>query len=261
MLRAGVIMPRLLLFAVAVVSLASATRASAEYTDTPPRPAGSYTTPYPAPGAPPPGTPPAPLRSPYLRRPVELVPELSLSFPHCASGDVSSVRCSGVHGGAGLGFSAFWRVTPYFAWGGGFDLAGFRYDPPEGTVDRRDTRAAAVTLSLLGRVYFFERGSFDPYVAFGIGGGALGTSGRDAQDEGWDETGAGPALSVGGGLDFFLSRRLRLGPSLTWTRVFVDKIRRCTDGACEDLSKADHGHLNSYANLGLRLTIMVGDDL
>jgi hypothetical protein len=168
-----------------------------------------------------------------------------------------------VRGGGGFGFAALWRVTPYLAWGGGFDIAGFRYDPPE-RLGLRRTGAAAGQLRLIGRVYFLAEGSFDPYVEIGIGGAALGTSARDANGDQIQETGAGPALSFGGGLDFFLSRRLRLGPELTVTQVFVDKIRRCRgddSGSCEDLPKDDHGHLDRYATLGVRLTIMIGNEL
>jgi hypothetical protein len=198
-----------------------------------------------------------------LRRPVELIPELNLAFPHCAGGDVSDDRCTGVRGGIGFGFAAIWRVTPHLAWGGGFDLAGFRYDAPE-RLGLRQTGAAAAQLRLIGRLYFLAEGSFDPYVEIGIGGAALGTSGRDFNDQRFEETGAGPALSLGGGLDFFLSRRLRLGPQLTVTQVFVDKIRHCRggdSGSCEDLPKDDHGHLDRYATLGVRLTIMIGNEL
>jgi hypothetical protein len=157
---------------------------------------------------------------------VELIPELSLAFAHCAAGDVSDDRCTGVRGGGGFGFSAIWRVTPYLAWGGGFDIAGFRYEPPE-RLGLRRTGAAAAQLRLIGRAYFLSEGSFDPYVELGIGGAALGTSARDANGDSVEETGAGPALSIGGGLDFMLSRRLRLGPQLTVTQVFVDKIQSC----------------------------------
>ena len=229
----------------------------------PPAPAGTWSA-YPPPGKPPPGLRPPPTAPPpYQRRPVELIPELSLAFPHCAPGDVSDDRCAGVRGGFGFGFMALWRVTPYLAWGGGFDLAGFRYDPPSSTGLRQST-AAAGQLRLLGRLYFVAEGSFDPYIELGIGGAALGTSARDANGDCFEETGAGVALSLGGGLDFFLSRRLRLGPYLSVTQVFVDKIRHCRggdSGTCEDLSIDDHGHLSRYGNLGVRLTIMIGNEL
>ena len=48
------------------------------------------------------------------------------------------------------------------------------------------------------------------------------------------------------------------------TQVFVDKIRHCRggdSGFCEDLPKDDHGHLDRYATLGVRLTIMIGNEL
>ena len=213
---------------------------------------------------------PAPIRVPEgpTRSSVELVPELALAWAHCQDGDVSSTRCEGVRGGGGIGFSAFWRVTPHLAWGGGFQIAVFRHDPPSGS-GVSDAEAFAGFLGLMGRAYLFDRGGFDPYVQLGIGGGALGTAGDGApglldDSERYEETGAGPALQAGLGADFFLSSRLKLGPSLTYTHVIVDKIRRCRKGEagdCNDVSKSEYGHMNSFVTLGVRLSILLGSDL
>jgi hypothetical protein len=198
---------------------------------------------------------------------VELVPELGLALPTCAAGTDSDDRCEGVAGGGAVGFSAFWRVSPHFAWGGGFAIAAFRYEAPE-WAELEDTQAGAAWIGLLGRFYLLDEGSFDPYLQLGLGGAALGTTGTVTAgpnaDQTYEETGAGPALQLGGGIDFILSSRLKLGPSLSYTRVFVDKIRRCragSGGECEDVSKDDAGHLNAFLTVGARLTIMVGDEL
>ena len=251
------------LFALTLFLAARSAAAAGEATDPAYAPWGGRG-PYPAPGAPPLGRPPPPTTagSRYFRRPVELIPQLSFAVPACQPGDVSNDRCSGVTWGLGAGFGALWRVAPHFAWGGSFDLAFFGNDPPNG--GSRTAGAASAWIGLLGRVYFFDEGSVDPWVQVGFGGAALGTAFEDASSEPWRETGAGPALQVGGGLDFFLGPRLRLGPSLLLTRVFVDKISRCHGNGerdCSELRKEDHGYLNAVAVLGASLTIMLGDEL
>lgn len=193
---------------------------------------------------------------------MELVPELALAWTHCASGDVSNDRCDGVRGGGEAAFSAFWRFSPYVAAGGGFELAGFRYEPPAG-LDITSASAAGVFLGFLGRAYFLDHGSVDPYAQLGIGGGILGTAGRKAGRH-FDETGAGPALQLGGGVDFFVSTGLKLGPSLSYTHVFVDKIRHCESNDstdCSDISKDQSGHLDSFFTVGVRLTILLGSEM
>jgi hypothetical protein len=187
---------------------------------------------------------------------------LQFLLPQCSAGEQSSDRCEGVFFGIGLEFSALWRMSPHFAWGGALGLAGFGYTPP-GRLELRDASAGGAFISLLARVYFVDEGAFDPYLEAGVGGGFMGTAGREVDDVSYENTGAGLALRVGGGLDFHLSRSLRLGPSLVWTRLFVDKIRRCETGGgdCLDLPKEDHGHLAGHVALGAKLTIMIGDEM
>jgi hypothetical protein len=200
----------------------------------------------------------------YSRRPVELIPTLSVALPSCRAGTQSDDRCEGVSTGGTLAFTALWRVTPYFAWGGGFELAGFSYDPPR-SFGRTHTSAGAVSMGLTGRVYFNDEGALDPYVQLGIGVGALGTTFNDKQQNGdpFEETGAGPAAQVGGGIDFYLGRSVRIGPTLMYTRVFVDKIRRCRGGGseCVDVNKDDDGHLDAFLTAGASITVMLGEEL
>lgn len=210
---------------------------------------------------------PAPLAEEpeFARRSVELVVDLGLGLAHCAEGDGSDARCSGVGGGLSLGLTALWRVTPMFAWGGTFEVAGFRNEPED--PQYTNARAGAVFIGLAGRVYFADEGAFEPFVELGLGGGALGTR----QDEpttngraGYEETGAGPALRAGIGFDFHLTRTLRLGPALSLTRVFVDKIRRCKAtgiGECQDVSTDLGGHLDSYVQVLGNLTFQFGSEL
>jgi hypothetical protein len=222
---------------------------------------------YPAPGPPPLPFPPPPVAPPqYARRSVELIPHLGVALPHCQAGDTSSARCSGVSGGLDLGFSALWRMSPYFAAGGTLHLVPLRNEPSDPAL--RDADAFAGFLGLVGRVYFLDDGRLEPYIQLGLGGALLGTAARveavDGTSQEWTETGAGPALQVGAGLDFILTRGLRLGPSVTYTRAFVDKIRRCPvddDAACADVSKESDGYLDAFLTFGARLTILVGQEL
>jgi hypothetical protein len=127
----------------------------------------------------------------------------------------------------------------------------------------------AVFFGVIARLYIAEEGPFEPYLQLGLGGGALGTAfdevnGDTGETERYEETGAGPAVQLGAGFDFYVSPRLRLGPSLSLTQVSVDKIRRCRSGGggdCVDLAKHDHGHLNAYAIGSARLTVLLGDEL
>lgn len=213
--------------------------------------------------APLPAPPPSVGAPAFSRRTVELIPSLGLALPSCRAGSQTDDRCDGVTTGGIAGFTGLWRVTPYFAWGGGFELSAFRYDPPE-DLELSDAGAAAVWLGLVGRAYFIEEGSLDPYLQLGIGVGALGTTATDVAGVTWEETGAGPAAQIGGGLDFYLSRSIKLGPALSYTRVLVDKIRRCRasgDGNCVDVSKDENGYLNSYFALTARLSILLGGEL
>jgi hypothetical protein len=219
---------------------------------------------YAPPGAPPLGQPPPPsTEGPrFFRRPVELIPQLSLGLPACKSGHESNDRCDGAGGGLDFGFTALWRVAPHFAWGGSLELGFFGYEPA--AAERRDAGAAGAWIGLIGRVYFLDEGAIEPWVQLGLGGAALGTSYQDAAGGTVQETGAGPAVQLGAGLDFFLGSHVRLGPHLLVTRVFVDKISQCRGGAsdvCSELSKDDHGHFNALAAVGGSLTIMLGDEL
>jgi hypothetical protein len=225
----------------------------------PGEPARAEPAPLPPPLPPPNVPPPPPLA--IVRRPVELMPNVGLAFPSCAAGDISSDRCDGVQGGPTFGFAAYWRVVPHFAWGGGFDIAGFNYESDD--PNRADTQAGAAWIGLLGRWYVLDETTLDPYVQIGIGGAALGTTYTQQTGETIEETGAGPAIQLGGGIDFILGSRFKLGPAFAYTHVFVDKIRQCeasAAGECRDVAK-DDGYLNAFLSVTGRLTIMIGDEL
>jgi hypothetical protein len=227
------------------------------------KPAGTPTRRRPIIIAPPP-VPPRRASAGPARRAVELVPELALAWAHCTAGAVSNDSCSGVSGRGEVAFNAVWRVTPHLAWGGALQLAVFRNDPPE-RANLSDATAAGAFLGFLGRVYLLDQGVLDPYLQLGLGGGVLGTAATGPDGEKREETGAGPAVQIGVGADFFVASRLKLGPSLSYTQVLVDKIRRCRgrggDENCADVSKDEFGYLNSFVTLGVRLSILLGAEM
>jgi hypothetical protein len=207
-------------------------------------------------------TPPPPELAPleYARRPFELVPELLLGFLNCSDGTTSNARCDGLGAGAGLGLTALWRVSPYFAFGGTVNALGFQFHPPESS-QLRDGSAGGLFYGLLGRVYFADHGAVEPYLELGIGGGADRTSARARNDVKYADTASGGALRLGGGVEFYLGRHLRLGPALDWTRFRVRQLQRCDTQTCVDLDQGSFGHGVGFTTLSARVTILVGPGL
>lgn len=216
------------------------------------------------PVAPPPAVvlraPPPPELEPleYARRPVELAAELLFGLPSCSAGSASDARCDGLGAGLGWGLGALWRVSPYFAFGGTFNALRFRFDPPS-SAGLQDTSAGGLFVGLLGRVYFLDHGPIEPYLELGLGGGEGRTRAREADARQYDETSTGGALRIGGAVELFLGRHLRLGPALDWTRFRVRHVERCDPAdQCADLDQASEGHGIGFTTLSARLTILIG---
>jgi hypothetical protein len=184
-----------------------------------------------------------------------------LGFPHCHDGSLSNARCDGLRGGLGLGLGALWRVSPYFGLGGTLSALGFGYRPPAQAA-LSDTRATGLFGGILARVYFTDTGALEPYLELALGGGAFGTAAVEANGQRYQESAAGGALRVGGGLEFYVSRRLRLGPALDLTRFESKQVRRCdAQNRCVDLDPNGYGHGVGFLTLSCRLTILVGPTL
>jgi hypothetical protein len=219
-----------------------------------------------APHAPPPpivlGAPPAPElpAQEYARRPVELTPELLLGFASCSDGSTDDSRCSGLSAGVGAGGTLLWRVSPYFAFGGTVSDVSFGFHPAAAT-GLRQASASGLFYGLLGRVYFMDHGLVEPYLELGLGGGSIRTSAREADDVQYDEAATGGALRVGGALEFFLSRHLRLGPAFDWTTFDVGHLRRCDGSACTELDASSYGHGTGFSSVSLRLSVLLGEGL
>jgi len=182
-----------------------------------------------------------------------------LGFPSCS--DSSATRCDGLGAGPGLGFSALWRVSPYFAFGGTVSALSFRFDPSARTRLER-ARESGAFYGLLGRVYFADHGVVEPYLELGLGGGNGRSSAREADAVTYSEAAGGTALRVGGAVELYLGRHVRFGPALDWTRWRADRIVRCDEsGACADLDASRAGHALGFTTLSARLTIALGPGL
>jgi hypothetical protein len=126
----------------------------------------------------------------------------------------------------------------------------------------KDSSASGLFYGLLGRVYFTDHGAVEPYLELGLGGGADRTRAREADDVAYSETAFGGAVRVGGAVEFYLGRHVRLGPALAWTRFRVQHVERCDPSeACVDLDQSEYGHGVGFTTLSARLTILLGPGL
>ena len=195
----------------------------------------------------------------YSRRPFELTPELALGLPSCADGSIDNQRCAGISAGLGAGGTLLWRPTPYFAFGGAFNVLRFGFHPAERS-GSSESRASGHFVGALGRVYFFERGLVEPYLELGLGSGSIETRAGEA-GEAYEEGASGIAFRSGGGLEFYLSRHVRLGPAFVWTTFHVSRVRRCGGGRCTDLDEGNYGHGTGFTSFAVRLSIVLGPGL
>ncbi len=202
--------------------------------------------------------PPAPELAPleYPRRPFELVPEFALAWPSCSAGSADDSRCAGLGLGAGFGLTALWRPTPFLALGGSANLLSFA-DTAESP--RRDAHASSAFYGLLGRAYFNDRGTVEPYLELGLGEGVAQSSLIEVNGVRYSDSATGIAVRVGGGLEFFLGRHVRLGPAFDWTRLHVSELTRCANGgACVRISPDQNGHGAGFSAFSLRLSLLFG---
>ncbi len=149
--------------------------------------------------------PPPLTRAPeHLRRPVELVPKLSVRLPLCGPADTTSPCALGPVTGGEL--SALYRPTAYFAFGG-----SAWYGRALGRAGRNAVSGDALGLALAGRVYLLEEGAIDPYLEALAGV----SSERVTRSDGAlaRETTASVASygRAGGGIDWFAGAGVKLG--------------------------------------------------
>jgi len=204
-------------------------------------------------GAPPPPELPAPE---YARRPFELSAELLLGFPSCALGSSYNERCDGIAAGPGLGGTALFRPSPYFALGGTVSALSFGLRPSADSGLAQGS-ANGHFWGLLARVYFFAHGRVEPYLELGLGSAGVRTRAQETDAE-YQENSAGLAFRAGGALELYLSRHVRLGPAFAWTHFNAQHLRRCGQARCVELDRASYGHGTGFSTVSLRLSVLLG---
>jgi hypothetical protein len=194
----------------------------------------------------------APERS---RRPVEVVPEASVSLSSCAGGD-GRERCEALGPGLGLGVAALYRANPYFAFGGAVTAArrGGRLS------GAGELSGEELGLFLLGRVYLLEEGDLDPYLELALGWSSFRTTTSYLGGARFEDSAFGPSARAGGGVDYVVSDDVRLGVGAALGALVLGRTERCGAGICETGS-ATGGAMNGALVASLRLTWLLGDPL
>lgn len=195
----------------------------------------------------------------YPRRPFELSAELLLGLPDCVTGSAYNERCEGVAPGPGFAATALYRPSPYFAFGGTLSALSFGFRPAAGS-GLSGGSANGHFWGLLTRLYFFDHGIFEPYLELGMGSAGVATSARETEAE-YREDSAGLAFRAGGGIEFFVSRHLRVGAAYDWTRFSVRQLHRCGQARCVDLDQAYYGHGTGFSSVSLRVSVAIGPGL
>jgi hypothetical protein len=200
---------------------------------------------------------PAPLaRAPELpRRPLEATFGGAAFLPSCSAGSLDDRGCVTLQPGAGFEGALLYRVGPFFAAGAEAALSGFGRRG-QGALSRAGGGGGFV--GVVGRVYFAESGSWDPYVSLALGYGALRLNESAAGPPRAGSSGFG--ARVAGGIDFLLGSRLRLGPTLGFAHFIAWSEQHCSGAVCRD-GRASYGRLLGFATLGLRATASFGDAL
>lgn len=190
--------------------------------------------------------PPPLARAPeHPRRPFEVGLGLGIFLPSCGSGGIDDRGCRSVAPGSGLDLALLYRITPHFAAGGEAIVSQYRA-PEQGLLSGGGGRTRF--LGVAGRLYFAEQGPWDPYLALTLGVGTLALGAAEQSGA----TGFGGRIQAG--LDYTLSRRLRLGPAGSLARWW-------SSGSCASSFCDPYARPLGFATLGLRLTASFGDPL
>jgi len=205
--------------------------------------------------------PPAPELPPpeYPRRPFELTAELLAGLPNCALGSSYNERCESVSAGPGLGATVLYRPSAYFAFGGTLSALSFGFRTAQDSALAGGS-ADGYFGGLLGRVYFLDHGLVEPYLELGMGSAGVATNAQESAAE-YREKSAGLAFRVGGALEFYVSRQLRLGAAYDWTRFSVRHVSRCGQGRCYEVDDASYGHGTGFSSVSLRVSVLLGPGL
>jgi hypothetical protein len=184
-----------------------------------------------------------------------------VGLPNCATGSSYNERCDSVSAGPGFGATALWRPSAYFALGGTISALSFGFRPAAGSALSQGS-ADGHFWGLLSRLYFWDHGLVEPYLELGMGSAGVATSALEAELAAeYRENSAGLAFRVGGALELYLSRHVRLGPAYDWTFFDVQHVRRCGQARCVDLDHGSFGHGTGFSSVSLRLSVLLGPGL
>jgi hypothetical protein len=199
--------------------------------------------------------PPLPLAEPpeRARRLFELNPELALTLPECTRR--GGPGCAELAFGSELSLSILIRQIPAFAFGAEARRFSFDHAASEGP---SKARASALFAGFAARVYFMDRGSFDPFLQLTLGGGSLGLEAGNALSESATLV---PALRSAAGCDITLWSWMRIGAFLGYTRYFPASVSHCNGQACIAVPASQAALAVGGISLGLRLTIAAGERL
>jgi hypothetical protein len=176
-------------------------------------------------------------------------------LPSCGAGSIDDRGCLTVRAGGGIDASLLYRLSPFFAVGVEGVASGFG-GADAGALGAGGGRARFG--GVVGRLYFADSGTWDPYAALTLGVGTLTLPGNDELQARVATSGMGGR--VAGGIDYLLGSHFRLGPTASFAHWIAWSEQQCAGNVCRDQSPR-YGRLLGFATLGLRLTGSFGESL
>ena len=178
-------------------------------------------------------------RAPELARsPVELLPVFRLSLPFCHDASARE-GCHSLGPAVGGELATLYRPTPYFAFG-----AAASYAVAHGSLSGAPLTAKTLALGVSARVYLLEAGALDPYLEGLLGWSSLTTTLMPPGALARSESELGPLGRTGGGVDWLLSPRVKVGVT-----------------AGLDVLLLEHEPLRTSLTAGLEVGMLLGDSL
>ncbi len=178
------------------------------------------------------------------RKPWEINIGLGFGNAVCAREDEAG-QCP-VDGAGTFYVGGGYRFTPN--WAIGLELAAWGYevrDEWRGQITEdlsEEPRFGSSYLAIYGRWYWFDRGTMDPYLHFGLGAGSFQGEAKSETDE-YKTVASGWVLPFGIGIDWQVAEVFKLGPQLL--AYFHKSTRICEtlsgDETCRDPGTDSNG--------------------
>lgn len=207
--------------------------------------------------------PPIEEEAPRPRRRFELISRTGFSYANCTEEAQANQHCAGAAKEPSLGGAVLWRITPYFALGGVADLRKFTIEPNNQELE--ELTVSAHFIGLVGRVYFLDEGSWDPYAELAWGHSIVSAEyAKKEPDEdtpSYKEISSGNGVKATFGVDFYISENIRIGPSLSYTQLLEADGGRCkagrSDGCAGEPSNLTR-YLSGYLQLDFQFSYQFG---